>query len=269
LDAMLLLESVAVVSLLSVIALRLRVLDIAGTALAALLGLIVYWAFGRGGFLVLALFVVVAGITTKFGYMKKSLKGGAEPRMGLRGWRNVAGNGLLAALIALAQLMSPEPNEVLVSSYLGAVSAVFGDTMATEVGLLSRGQPRLILGLGRVQPGTPGGVTLLGYLGALSSGIVLSGATIALGALNPMSRSLSIPVAIGGAIVGTTVDSLVGQLFQAIYACDGCGALTEHSLHCGRKGRLVKGYRIVGNQFVNFVASLSGASWGLAVVLAS
>ncbi len=264
-DALYLLEIVLVVTVLSFLALRLRILDSRGTALASFVGFLVYWGFGRVGFVTLASFVIVAGLATKLGYGAKKMKGGAEPRKGLRGWRNVAGNGLIAAAIAAVCLALPQYEELLLASFIGAVAAVFGDTMATEIGLLSRAKPRSIIGFNTVNPGTPGGVTLLGYIGAVSSGVILSGVATLLTATNPLDRSLALYSALGGALIGTTVDSVVGQLFQAVYRCETCGAMTEHRQHCTGEARLVRGYRFVGNQSVNIVASIAGALWGLTI----
>ncbi|MEM0482195.1 MAG: DUF92 domain-containing protein [Nitrososphaerota archaeon] len=266
-NSILALEIVIVISTLSLLSYKLRILDIYGTLLAAFIGGIVYVTVGRVGIFLLTVFVVVAGIFTKLGYDRKSLIGAAEPRKGLRGWRNVMGNGLVAAGSAIAYALIPQYSEVVLSGYIGAIAAVFADTMATEIGLLQKRDPILIIGFRRVNPGTPGGVSLLGYLGALFSALILIAAYLSLRGSNPLSPQMVGVAVIAASLVGTTVDSIIGQLLQGLYRCGACGKITELRTHCGKPARLIKGYRLLDNHAVNILCSLCGAVVGAAVTL--
>jgi uncharacterized protein (TIGR00297 family) len=261
------LEIVIVLTTLSLLSYKLKILDLYGTLLAATIGGIVYLTVGRIGIFLLTVFVVVAGLFTKLGYDRKSLVGAAEPRKGLRGWRNVVGNGLVAAAAAIAYALAPQYSEVILSGYIGAIAAVFADTMATEVGLLQKKEPILIIGFRRVEPGTPGGVSLLGYMGALFSALILITAYLTLGGSNPLAPHIVGSSVVAASLVGTTVDSIVGQLLQGRYRCESCGKIIEFSTHCGRVAKLVKGYRLMDNHAVNIVCSLSGAVVGAAITL--
>jgi uncharacterized protein (TIGR00297 family) len=108
------------------------------------------------------------------------------------------------------------------------------DTLSSEIGGLYDG-PRLVTTLRRVEPGTDGAITWQGELAGLS-GALLVGVLAAGGAplLDPVVPG---GVAAGGAVVaagvaGMTLDSLLGAL--------------------------IEGDRI-GNQTVNFLATLGGA----------
>lgn len=255
-------EIIIVLSTLSLLSYKLRILDIQGTILAAVIGGTIYLTVGRVGIILLTVFVVIAGLITKLGYDKKSQIGAAEPRKGLRSWRNVAGNGVVAAAAALIYAMAPGYSEALLGGFIGAVSAVFADTMATEVGLLYKGDPRLIIGFKRVKPGTPGGVTILGYGGALLSACILVAAYLFSGASNPLAPHIVILAAVSSSLIGTTIDSVIGQFLQGLYVCDVCGKTTEYKTHCGRPARLVRGFRVVDNHVVNVICSLAGALMG-------
>ncbi|MEM3120674.1 MAG: DUF92 domain-containing protein [Nitrososphaerota archaeon] len=266
-NSILAIEMVIVLTILSLLSLKLRILDMNGTILSVVIGAIVYATIGRVGISLLIVFVVVAGLFTKMGYDRKSLIGAAEPRKGLRGWKNVAGNGLVAATAAIAYALFPQYSEALLGGFIGAVAAVFADTMSTEVGILQKGEPRLIIGFKKVNPGTPGGISLLGYLGALLSSLILILAYLPLGSTNPLNPATTTLVAVIAGLIGTTVDSIVGQLLQGLYRCEECGKIVEHSRHCGRGAKLFKGYRVIDNHVVNLICSLSGAIVGAAITL--
>ncbi len=266
-NSILALEIVIVISTLSILSYKLRILDLYGTLLAASIGVTVYTTVGRVGIFLLTVFVVVAGLFTKLGYDRKSLVGAAEPRKGLRGWRNVMGNGLVAAAAAVAYALLPQHSEVILGGYIGAIAAVFADTMATEVGLLDKRYPILIIGFRRVKPGTPGGVSLLGYMGALFSALILIASYLSLGGSNPLALNVVGLSVIAASLIGTTVDSIVGQLLQGLYQCEACGRITELRTHCGGVAKLIRGYRLLDNHVVNIICSASGAVVGAVVTL--
>ena len=66
--------------------------------------------------------------------------------------------------------------------------------------------------------------------------------------------------ATAGGVGGSLFDSLLGATAQAIYWCDRCGKETERRVHgCGTETRQVRGTRWLGNDVVNFLASVVGA----------
>jgi uncharacterized membrane protein len=208
-------------------------------------------------------------------------------------------NGGLAALLAVfSQLLSPLPGGsfflrlvegagesllfplvgggragVWFVACAGAMAAVNADTWATELGVLSPRPPRLITTGRRVEVGTSGGVTWLGT-GASLGGALLIGLMGGLGALVlrqgwATAGTLLLAATVGG-LAGSLFDSLLGATVQAIYWCDTCGKETERKLHhCGTQTRLLRGWRWLGNDLVNFIASAVGAlvaagiGWGL------
>jgi uncharacterized protein (TIGR00297 family) len=142
---------------------------------------------------------------------------------------------------------------------VGALAAAGADTWATELGLLSKRQPRLITTLRPVTAGTSGGVTPEG-LAASVGGALLVGLTWAI--LGGGRRSL--PVALVAGLGGSLVDSLLGATVQAVYRCPGCGVPTESPVHrvCGESTKLVRGHRWITNDTVNAMSTLSGAAIG-------
>jgi uncharacterized membrane protein len=61
--------------------------------------------------------------------------------------------------------------------------------------------------------------------------------------------------------VGSLADSVLGALVQGIYYCDSCGKETEKTVHkCGKKTRLLRGFREFDNDAVNFLSTFVGGA---------
>jgi len=189
----------------------------------------------------------------------------------------LANGGLAALLAVLSQLFPSNPplpgKGLWFVACTGAMAAVNADTWATELGVLSPRPPRLITTGRPVEVGTSGGVTWLGSTASLAGAFVI-GLFGALGLLIlrqgwTNAAVLLLAATVGGA-AGSVFDSLLGANVQAIYWCEACGKETERQVHrCGTKTRPLRGWRWLGNDLVNFLASAVGAlvaagiGWGL------
>ncbi len=175
-----------------------------------------------------------------------------------RDFGQVAANGGVATLLALAfgLTQSPALLESLRAGYIGVLATATADTWATELGVLSPHQPRLITSGKPVAPGTSGGITLLGTgaaaLGALTLGVVfwmLQGC-----------RKATLPfIALVSGMAGSMCDSLLGATLQAMYWCPTCNKETERRTHnCGTSTQPLRGLPWLNNDMVNFIATLVG-----------
>ena len=231
-----------------------RALTPGGLALAGALAFVIGFCGGVSAFAALAatfLFTVAAG--------KLSGRAGAEiglrlhEKAGARDAVQIVCNVLVGALALV--LAAATGREVFFWCYGGAMASSLADSMASELGVLSRRPPRDILTLRPVTPGLSGGVTALG-LGASALGAALIGGIY--GALRA-----SLPLALGCTAAGflaALADSVLGSCAQAKYRCPVCGALTEKPVHCGKPGALVRGARRITNDAVNLLGNLSGAA---------
>lgn len=179
----------------------------------------------------------------------------------------VLANGGWGTLLALAFGIAPHP--LFFVAFVGAMATVNADTWATELGVLSKTPPRLITNGRVVAVGTSGGVTPLGTLAAFCGALFIGSLAflLSLSAPDPLlnlarSRDLllfPLGFAIAG-LVGSFFDSLLGATVQAIYFCDFDQKETESAVHrCGRATRLIRGWRWLDNDWVNFMASVFGS----------
>jgi len=246
---------------ISLLAYRRRSLSRSGVVGAVITGTT---TFGLGGWawgLALIFFFVSSSTLSHFRERDKArtaadkFSKGSERDLG-----QVGANGGIATLLALSYGLtrSAALRQLLQTGYVGALATATADTWATEVGVLSPQQPRLITTGRPVSPGTSGGVTPLGTataaLGALLLGIVfwmLHRCRTSLAAL-PL-------IALVSGLAGSVCDSLLGATMQAMYYCPVCVKETERRIHdCGTRARPLRGLPWLNNDVVNFLATLCG-----------
>jgi uncharacterized protein (TIGR00297 family) len=249
---------------------------------AILVGTPVFALGGIGPGLLLIAFFISSSALSHYKRLQKEAVAGDKFSKGARRdvWQALA-NGGLAALLALGAYALPGAFPWL-AALAGALGTVNADTWATEIGVLSRARPLLITSGRPVEPGTSGGITLLGTSAALAGALFIGGlAELLDGAWGVLSSpSLSSPQAGGmvaaapgalllaaaaGGLAGALFDSVLGATVQAIYYCDTCAKETEREVHsCGARTRRLRGWAWLDNDWVNFLASAAGALVGAA-----
>ncbi|MFC7202519.1 DUF92 domain-containing protein [Haloferax namakaokahaiae] len=215
--------------------------SIAGMLTGVFLGLLATALGGIGWFVVLISFFGIGGLATKFRYDQKESRGVAEENEGARGTGNVLGNSAvsLVAVVGFAttQTFGHELGaNLFVLAFAGSVAAAMSDTLSSEIGGLFD-NPRLITSFERVQPGTDGAVTWQGELAGIVGAAIVAGLALV---LLPLPSQLAAAAVLAGGVVGMTVDSLLGATVE------GAG---------------------LGNQAVNFLATLAGALGAMLVWL--
>ena len=113
----------------------------------------------------------------------------------------------------------------LQSAYLGHYGCCAGDTWASEVGILSKGRPRLITTCRTVPRGTNGGMSLLGTAASVAGGLFVGVCFWVLGVLCVGAPASDILQAFNLALLGlfsglfgSIIDSLLGATVQVIVA---------------------------------------------------
>ena len=139
-------------------------------------------------------------------------------------------------------------------AYYAAIAEFFADTMASDVGTLSRRDPIDLCRLRRIPRGRSGGVSLLGTAAALGAAVL--GAALSLTAGLSLWQAAAVAVA---ATVGMLADSVIGSLLQAKRRCTVCGEYTEKRSHCGAPALHEGGLPWLTNGGVNLICTLLAA----------
>jgi uncharacterized protein (TIGR00297 family) len=251
------LAGVAASGAVGLLAYRRGSLSASGVAGAVLTGTTIFAGGGAVPSAALLTFFVSSSLLSHWRKGRKAAGTEVEAAKGERRdlAQTFANGGVAAALVVLGRV---RPETPCLPALVGALATVNADTWATEIGLLSRRQPRLVTSLRTVPPGTSGGITPLGT-GAAALGATLIGAVAAIGT----RRRELLPLALVAGLAGSFADSLLGATVQARYRCPLCDVATERTVHrCGAPTTLVGGWRFIDNDVVNFAASVCGAMIG-------
>jgi uncharacterized protein (TIGR00297 family) len=239
-----------------------------GALAAVAIGTSIFAGGGISWFLALVTFFASSTALGKVGRTQKSALKREFEKGDTRDAYQACSNGGVAALSALGMLAFPDP--AWLGAFLGALATANGDTWATELGTLSRAEPRSLLTLKRVPRGTSGAVSPLGLVATALGGAVI-GAVLALAngrARGPSALFLLLAGLLLG-VLGSLVDSVLGATVQAGYRCAHCAVETEGPLHhCGRKSEQTRGFAWFDNDLVNLTATALGAALGAWLLVA-
>lgn len=254
---------------------KLRSLAPSGAWGAFILGTLI---FGLGGLSWAALLLTFFISSSLLSRLFKRQKAGVNEKFSKGSTRDagqVLANGGAAGLAVILQAIWPQAGWLWIAG-AAALAAANADTWATELGVLSRSDPRLITSGARVEKGTSGGISLAGLAAALSGS-----ALVALAALFFWPEYAGLPgaaflprlvlISLAG-LAGSLVDSWLGATVQAIYYCPVCQKETErYPQHaCGAATTLKRGLPWLDNDWVNTACTLSaGLIGGLAAALLS
>jgi uncharacterized protein (TIGR00297 family) len=256
---------ILIIIILGVIGYKTKSLDLSGILFSAIIGTLVLIGGGLHWLAVIIVFFIISALFTKFRYDYKKSLGTAQEKGGARSWQNTVANGGIASFFAIMELTFG--GSIFAIAFLGAVSSTAADTLATELGLLSKTQPRLITDpRKRVPAGTSGGVTLLGFFAAFLAALLIGSTALVFGVTDALSSRIIIATIIGG-VIGSTADSVIGSTVQRLFRCEVCGKNSEELFHCDKPTRKVRGVSFIENNAVNLISTGIGALSALGIFL--
>ncbi|QAU13897.1 DUF92 domain-containing protein [Halorubrum sp. BOL3-1] len=242
-DAPLIAVGLAVTGALGYVSFAIGTASVAGMLTGVVSALLAVVLGGVGWFLTLMSFYAFGGLASKYRFDEKADRGVAQENEGARGTGNVLANSAVALAAVVGHAAAPHlavPAAPLGFAFAGATATAMADTLSSEIGGLYD-DPRLVTTLRRVEPGTDGAITWQGELAGLSGALLV-------GALAAGGTPVLDPVVAGGVAAGGAV------------AAAGVAGMTVDSL----LGALIEGDR-VGNQTVNFLATLAGGTAAVAL----
>ncbi len=228
-----------------------RALSTDGALGAFVLGVFI---FGIGGWrfvLPMGIFFIVSSLLSSIGKDAKEKHRQAIGKGSQRDVVQVYANGGVPMLLAIWWFYSP--SELLYVAYLASVAAAAADTWATEIGFYTRGVPRNCVTFRTMEPGTSGGITLLGTIGAL-----FGAGVIALSGRFLMADANALLMVVVAGFAANCFDSVLGATVQATYMCGGCNRKVEVAHHCERRTTLTSGSGLVNNDTVNLLCTMAG-----------
>ncbi|CAE6388987.1 Transmembrane protein 19 [Rhizoctonia solani AG-1 IB] len=151
---------------------------------------------------------------------------------------------------------------------LAHFACCLGDTMASELGILSKASPRLVTTFTKVPPGTNGAMSRTGTLASLAGGVIMGVAMIiSLLIESPACRSelgsLSFSLILAGALSGvggSALDSLLGATIQRTeFSGVSNSIITDETKSRPRQTgevKVISGRDVVTNNQVNVISSI-------------
>lgn len=264
-----------------------------GAVAAAVVGLATLGCSLRLGATLLAFFFASSKLTRFKEELKDGIEDGAK-RGGQRDWKQVLCNSGVPTVLAIAygalagcldlplgalpgvEAWRADLLTLMMGGFLGYYACCCGDTWASELGVLSTDQPRLITTLKPVRRGTNGGVTLLGLSASIAGGLFTGAVFYAAAAMSPtlwvfdlqhkaaLAQWRLVPLGLMAGLLGSLIDSFLGATVQFT------GYDVTKQKIVGRPGPDVvhiSGLPFLSNNLVNLVsASLTSAVTAVAAL---
>ncbi|KAF5382916.1 hypothetical protein D9757_006376 [Collybiopsis confluens] len=152
---------------------------------------------------------------------------------------------------------------------LGHFGCCLGDTLASELGILSHSKPILVTTLKPVPPGTNGGISVGGTLASVIGGIIM-GFTMGLCMLLESSKcrdswlSIVVTMMCWGAIAGgsgSLVDSLLGATVQQTKFSESTKLILQDESKPTGPIKVISGVDLLTGNQVNVLSSMLTSLW--------
>lgn len=220
---------VIILFILGFITYKRRALDLFGSAVMIIMGVVIIFSAGANWLILIVLFLIMCLLATRYSKKYKRSLGEYEGR---RTSKNVISNGVVACFMAaFGGYYLP-----FVGGFIGAIATATADTLASEIGVLH--QPRLLTTMQKVDPGTDGAVSLLGTGVGMAGAAIIGIAAYFLGIMPNLFSAVVVSVISG--TVGCFMDSFLGATFERRF--------------------------MLTNEHVNLIATIVGAIVGILLI---
>ena len=226
--------------LLGLLAFLKKSLTIPALTLAVIFSIFIANYGGLTSFIILLVVFLGSIITKVFNKSKKS-----EKRKLIQIISNV-GIGTLSLII-----FKITRDNLYLLIYASVMAESLADTLASDIGTLSKKEPINILTLKKGEKGLSGNISMLGLTASLIGSIL-----IALIYYIGIERNITslIIITLSG-FLGSIIDSILGSAIQVKYKCEKCNKITEKKEHCGKKTNYYRGIKWIDNNLVNLLSN--------------
>ena len=242
--------ALAIFEAVFVIAFGLKIIEYYGALLAAAIGFLFFYFAGIKAFLfIVGCYAIMLTVSTVSKILKNDISSVVK-KTGVKDLTEIFVNGVWAILAII--LFAITQSKLFLVVALLSMSAGFVDSLASDVGTLSRFAPYDPIRRKRVEKGVSGGVTVLGCAASLIGAVLFATAVKFICEL-PTYSIISMAVFL---YAGCITDTILGSLIQVKYKCSICGHITEKETHCNTSTTAVQGVIWINNDVVNFVSGL-------------
>ena len=233
-----------------------KALTIGGIIAAVIVDIIISFALGNFGFIILLVFFVGGIITDKIKKQgkktKQNRKKAINKSLDCRNHVQVLSNSLVASACALIYYLTED--SVFLIAFIASLAEALADTAASGIGVIS-GRAYDLFRMRKCAAGESGGMSVLGTLSSLAAASIIALIALGFGYVNYVSAILIT----SAAFLGVVFDSLLGSLIQVKYRCQSCGSIVESKTHCGKAALRHRGIGFVDNNLVNLLGTVFSA----------
>jgi uncharacterized protein (TIGR00297 family) len=268
---------------LAIRAQRKKTLTPSGASAGCVVGFLIVGSGLRG--MVLFFFYQLGSFATKYKHAIKERKDATLAHSSARGALQVLAVSVTPVILSLLHVIWCGAEQPIVFDYdnqgsrqniaasltcaiLAHHATSMGDTMASELGIISQETPILITQpWRRVPPGTNGGITLLGTFWSFVGGAAIGALTVLMDVVSGIFVASNIlPMVTLGAVsglFGSLADSILGATLQSsLYDADKKLIYHANSDNMPSSLERISGTNLMTNEQVNFVSSAMTAFLG-------
>jgi len=239
-----------------------KILTVASVICGWVTSILITLAFSYMGFTLLVVVCLVAYLAGKYKTKERQKieKGIHEHNDKQRNHIQFLANMSVSGILSILHIITE--SDIYIIAFVCAISASICDSMASDIGVLSKGQTYNITTLKKQAKGLSGGVSILGLIASLITAIMMA---IIYGIFIEFELVPFLVIVVLG-FVGSIIDSIIGATIQVKYKCLSCGIVTEKKEHCKKKTMHYQGINGLSNDIVNLLTNILVASIAIIII---
>ncbi len=244
-------------SAISVLSYKLKFLNLKGTFAIFVLAMVIFGLGGLNWTIPILVFFIFSSLISKIRRKNFEINSKYTETHSPRDHMQVLANGGFGGILVILNYFLP--SEFFYFAFVSSIAAVCADTWSTEIGTITQAATVNILTFKVVQQGTSGGVSITGTIGGIIGATLITLSSLLW--INVKHFYYVIFIIFAG-IIGNLFDSVLGASVQAKYKCTVCSNVIEKPFHCKEAALLIKGFKWINNDVVNFATAVIGGLFG-------